>query len=767
MSGQVDPNAETPPLPDNARAVAGQIGYDVTDETDAVAEQDASDYGAIYGDKPRPGLRTRIGAFIGEVSDLFSGEENPQPNKSQENLAAERGRREEFFAEANRIYESYDTASDYGLDTPGFFGGEDVRVDARVVPDEEGNLTTEYVRIPKPGSTYFDRMLNQTGSNIVQQWGGLLTEGKFLEESDLEKSVPDYEQRGMEGLGTLVFTFGLSGAGMAGAGRRVGQASNALGVTRRGSKAYNWSKITGASIGAALSDTVMSTEGDIGAFFRPRMAQEVFKIEDPEKAASVAMFTDGLLVNGALDTLLYVAGKVAGFAGKKVKDTAGLFSPKLVRGEAERQTLLSAVNIIDPELSDLPPNRLASSLKNLATVLDHNASTLIEIGETSAEVSLDTVNTLSRGAEEYIRASRAGKRRGMTDQEWNDYVRTEARDMVERTVSLVRSQEGNSYLRQRQAEMSESARRAMRDEADRLTSSASAADDPLGEATETLVEQQNADIRSATEARDSAAAEADRLRTASGRAVEQDPYVRQLLDSNDPLRFFNDDSQVEELRRILGEDLYQEYDAAWKEVDAAYGRIPNADIDTEKFVSDVNAVVEEANILDSSGARSRQILGRIYRAVQPEESLNDAGELVIEDPEELIARLDGQIGFQDLYKVRKSLSQMIGRTSDEGVKGRLRDLKDSITDGDNGQLAYVRSTGDESAAAAAEEADRLYIDTMSRFQNSEPLKRFSRRAEERRRGDRTATAARTTGTRLWIYAGYPSVCAGRSDGVSV
>jgi len=648
--------------------------------------------------------------------------------------------REEFFAEANKIYESYPTASDYDLGTPGFFGGGDVRVDTRIETDEEGNLVTEYVRVPKPGSNSFTRMADQIGSDVVQQFGGLLTEGKLLAESDLDRSVPDLEQGGMEGLGTLVFSFGLPALGGEKIGRGIGRTSRALRAVQPGSKTYNFSKIAGASIGASMAETVMSTEGDEGLLFRPDTIQEVFKVEDPEEAASLAMFIDGLALNGVADTILYAAGKGLGFIGKKGEGTIGFFSPQFVRDKVQRQTLLSAIKIIDPELSNLPPNRLASSLKNLATVLDANASDIIKIGETSAEVGLDTVNALSRGAEEYIRASRATQRRGMTDQEWDNYVRTEARDMVDRTVGLVRSQEGSSILRQRQAGMSDSVDRAIAEEADRLTSSASTADDPLGEATETLVEQQNANVRSATEARDSAAEEADRLRTASGRAVEQDPYIRQLLDSNDPLRFFNDDSQVEELRRLLGEDLYQEFDTAWKEVDAAYGRIPNADIDTEKFVSDVNAVVEEANIFDSSGGRARQILGRIYRAVQPEESLDDAGELVIEDPKELIARLDGQIGFQDLYKVRQSLSQMIGRTSDEGVKGRLTDLKNSITDGKNGQLAYVRSTGDESAAAAAEEADQLYTDTKNRFQNSEPLRRLSRRFEERRRGDRTATS---------------------------
>jgi len=741
-SGQFDPSTTTE-APEDVSVAGGQISVDVTPQMRAVAEQGLRDYDYYYGDKPRfPGPFNVVGGLIGDASDFFSGEENRQPSGAQERRDAAMQNREEFFATAQQTYESYPTASDVGLDNPALFGGEDVRVDPRIEVDEEGNFSTEYVRVPKPGTTAFTRMADQIGSDILQQYGGLLTEGKFLAESDLERSVPDFEQSGLEGLGTAIFSFGIPALAGERIGRSVGRTSRALRVAQPGSGVYNFSKIAGASIGASLAETVMSTEGDEGTVFTPDMLQETFKLDSPEQAASAAMFLDGLLLNGALDSILYVAGKSAGFISQRAEGTIGFFAPEFVRDKAQRQTLLGAVNIIDPELSNLPPNRLASSLKNLATVLDANASTLIEIGETSAEVSLDTANALSRGAEEYIRASRATKRRGMTDEEWNDYVRTEARDMVDRTIGLVRSQEGSAPLRTQQAAMSDSVDRAIMQEADRLVTTASEADDPLGEAAQRLVDQRNDDIASAAQARDSAAAESDRITANIDTAVERDPLVRQLTSSNDPLRFFNDDTQVEELRRILGEDLYQEFDAAWKEVDAAYKQIPNVGINTEKFVDDVNAVVQEANILDSSGARARQILGQIYRAVQPEASLDDAGEIVIEDPEELVARLDEQIGFQDLYRLRKTLSQMIGRTSDEGVGGRLKDLKDSITDGENGQLAYVRSAGDEAAAQAAEEADRLYRDTMSRFQSSEPLRRFSQLAEQRRRGDRTDTSER-------------------------
>jgi hypothetical protein len=718
---------------------SSRLGRDVTPQMEAVADQSNRDYEYYYGQAPDgPGFGTRLGATVADVADaVIPGEQ--EPNQAQLDRDAARAAQEDFQIRMRAIYDEAPTAADYDIDNPEFTGGDDVRVDVRLETDEDGNVVPRYNRIPAPDSTAFTRIVNQVGSNIFQQTGGLLTEGALLEESELERRVPDFEMDGGEALATDLLSIGLPALGAERLGRGAGAALRLGRLGQAGSRSSQMFTVLGGSIGASLAETVMSTEGQEGLVFGPETIQEVFKVEDPQNAADLAMFVDGLVLNGAFDSVLYVAGRVGGFLAERGRGARGFFDPNFVRDRTQRQAMLGVLTVIDPELAGLPPTRLASSLRNLAVVMDANAETLVRIGGTTEQVALDSVNALSRGAEEYIKASRATLRREMTDDKWQDYVTREARDMTERMIGLARSQEGNSVLRTAQAGMSDSIDRAISTEAGRLLAPTDAVDNPLAEGASNLVGQRAADVAGARQASEGAEASVDAITRLRGTAVANDPLVRSLLSSDDPLRFFNDSAQVERLRGLLGDELFQQYRTAWQSVNDAYAAIPNVEIDTEMFIGDVNRVVRDANLLDASGGQTKRILGEIYRAVQPQAVEDAAGDLVFETADELLARLDGQIGFQDLYRVRQRLSNMIGETSDPAVRTRLTELKNSITDPNSGQLSFVLNSGDEAAADAALAADALYTRTMTRFQNTAPTRQFSDLARERNAGVNTAT----------------------------
>ena len=424
---------------------------------------------------------------------------------------------------------------------------------------------------------------------------------------------------------------------------------------------------------------------------------------------------------------------MAGAARNRSEGLRAFFSPEFVRDHAARQSILSAVKIMDPALEGLSSRELTRNLNELALVMDANASAMIQIGETTGEIALDTVNAMANGAEKYITVTRAGLRRNMTQDQWDEYVRSEGAAMVERTISLTRSENGNAVIQRAAAGMGAEIDRTVTAEADRLLEGTN----PLAESTQALVDLRQVDIDTATSASAAADQTVDALKAARDSAVQDDPFIRELIASEDPIRFFNNSDAVAKLREVLGDDLFKEYRKAWEGVNKAYADIPNVPIDTEAFIDAVNSVVKEANVIDGSGAQARRILGRIYSGVQPR-----AADGVVETAEELLKGIEGKIGFQDLYRARQQISNMIGETSDPAVAQRLKELKSHITDPNTGQLGVVIRNGDTAAADAARSADRLYIDTMSRFQDSAPMRRFSDVASERRAGVNTPTDER-------------------------
>ena len=717
----------------------GEVGYDVTDQVrEAAKESGPRDYEYFYGSGPeRASLSTRVGAIIGDLSDAVTPGEQA-PNQSQMDRDAAREAGDQFLADMEELYNNAPTAGDLGLDVPSVDGGEEVRVQPRLAYDKDGELNIEYVRIPAPDSSSYERVIDQAGRNIYQQLGALVTEGVITGESELEARVPDLEMSGLEALMTDVVTYGTPSIAAERVGRTAGKTVAAATRINAASRAYKTAAVLGGSLSVAFSDAVLSDASQDGMIVKPEFVANTFKIDNPEAAANVAMFMDGMLLNGMFDGILWTGGKAAGMLRDRSSGLRGFFDPAFVKDEVARRSVLGAVKVMDPTLEGLPAKQLTRNLNELAKVMDANAAALIQVGETTGEVALDTVNAMANGAEKYITVTRAHLSRNMTDAEWDEYVRREGAAMVERTIGLARSQQGSSkVLDTARADMAGAVDRTISAEADRLLPTRGEGSEALTEGTQALVDQRAMDIDVATREAGQADETVAALNAARDTAVENDPFIRELISSDDPIRFFNNSGDVEKLREILGDKLFREYSTAWEGVNKAYADIPNVGIDTEAFIDQVNRVVQEANVIDGTGAQAKRILGRIYSGVQP-----GAVDGVVETAEELLERIDGKIGFQDLYRARQQISNMIGEAPNRAVANRLKELKSHITDPETGQLGMVIRNGDQEAADAALAADRLYTDTMSRFQDSAPMRRFSDVASERRAGTNTPTAER-------------------------
>jgi hypothetical protein len=93
-------------------------------------------------------------------------------------------------------------------------------------------------------------------------------------------------------------------------------------------------------------------------------------------------------------------------------------------------------------------------------------------------------------------------------------------------------------------------------------------------------------------------------------------------------------------------------------------------------------------------------------------------------PQQVIDGLTDDIGFQDLYSLKKEIDKLISSTNNRNVAASLVQLRDHITSkavneaGEaTGQLAYVSRNGGDTADIASA-ADNLFIETQSKFQNS-------------------------------------------------
>ena len=72
---------------------------------------------------------------------------------------------------------------------------------------------------------------------------------------------------------------------------------------------------TGATVGASIVETVLSTEGDQGLVFTPDRLKNIFPSASQEQLNDLALLFDGLVLNGTIDGLLGFGSLAAGKVG--------------------------------------------------------------------------------------------------------------------------------------------------------------------------------------------------------------------------------------------------------------------------------------------------------------------------------------------------------------------------------------------------------------------------------------------------------------------
>ena len=735
----VDPNRE----PDGSIDVTKQVKAGVEPTRDAEF---------LYGKAPELSWLTSIKANLG---DLFNPEGLPSASQKERDAYAEE--LEAFDKRAQEIYENsveidLPEAKLLGIDLTGMADDElisDGKVRVYRFLDENDDVKS--VLVPPPGTSAFERIIGQAGRTIWSEMYGLVEREEdgsldvnFLENSDYANAVPDLDQKPGEGLLTDLLVFGVPGVGaekvfrkgadaVSGVVKKVDKVvpDNIVGNAARniGGKVDDAFRYAGGSLGVALTEGVLSQEGDEGMIFDESMVKEIFTGVDDAQAKDLAMVFDGLVVNGIFDTFLGLGAYALRKGSDKFKDAPGLLNEKFVRDKASRAAVLGVITTIDPALKGRNARDVAEASRTLAKVLDANSTTLAQVGQTTADIPVDTVNALAAGAKKYIRVTRQNLENTMKPDEWEKYVEKEANTIVSNTIGVARGSTDNSLIRDKQAEMSDSVSGLFKDEADRVNPDNV---DFNEQTVPGLVEQRNLDLEEIDAEIGAAEAQSATFKAEAGTAVQNDPLIKEMVAEVDPSRFFDDTRYVEELTNLYGKDFVDEYRSAYDAVKSAYEAIPNDPIDMASFKTQLANVFTNAGGLGEVTQDGAPVLAKLKEVfgdkIKPSEgavSLADPQQMVEAlTPQQIIDGLTDDIGFQDLYSLKKELDKLISSTNNRNVASSLIELRNHITSkavneaGEaTGQLAYVSRNGGQ-AAELAKAADDLFIETQSKFQNS-------------------------------------------------
>ena len=724
---------------------------DVTEQVTA-ARNPVKNQDFIYGERPELSYLKQIGAKFGDIV-------NPDdlPNQTQQERDAYLEELAAFDARAEEIYENsveidLPEARLLGVDLTGMTDDElfsDGKV--RVYKFLDENNEVKSVLVPRPGSNMFERIVGQAGRTIFSELYGLVEREEdgsldvnFLEDSEYASAVPDYDQSMGEGLLTDLLVFGVPGVAAEKAGRKVVGAGSELvrkadrvipdnkvgnAIRNVGDKADTTLKYAGGSLAVALTEGVLSQEGDQGLIFDEEMVKKTFTGVDDEQAKDLAMIFDGFVVNGLFDTLLGIAT----VGVRKVKDTfsgaPGLVNKEFVRNKASRAAILGVITAIDPALKGKNSKEVAEAARTLAQVLEDNATALAQVGSTAAEVPVDTVNALAAGARKYITVTRQRLQNSMTPDKWEKYVEKEANAIVSNTIGVTRGATDNSMIRDKQAEMVNSVGDLFDQEAQAINPNDVNFDT---ETVPALVENRNLDLQDIDGEISAAETQASTARAEAGTAVEKDPLIKEMVAEVDPSRFFDDTRYVEQLTNLYGKTFVDEYRAAYDAVKAAYEAIPNDPIDMTAFKTQLANVFNSAGGLGEATQDAAPILAKLKQVfgdkISPPSKPSlmgdprDAASAIT--PQQVIDGLTDEVGFQDLYSLKKEIDKLISSTNNRNVAASLKELRDHITSkavdeaGEaTGQLAYVSRNGGN-AAELAQSADDLFIETQSKFQNS-------------------------------------------------
>ena len=726
----------------------------VTQET-----RDAFTYDNMYGqypdpttgelkDKPDISIFTRLGAMY---YDMFNPEgADLKPSQVERNQYSKD--RADWETATREIYNG---TSFYSEPTSGIRGT--LRTYDRYVPvlDEQGNVTDyryEKVRIPDPtmDESTFNRMMDQAGKNIYQEVGGFLTEGAVLAETELSRNTADFDQAGGEAIGTTILSLAAPGMVLAKPFRYGGKLLKYGKNVGKGGELGVKGTIAAESIGVSLAEAIMSKEGDEGLFIKAPVVKEALPWLDDPQAENVAIFLDGMVVNGMADGLLSIVGSGLGFIGGKLSAGTKLANREALRNAVTDGTMLEIVKYLDPEIAGLNAVDTKLRINALMSVLNNNQTIELALGNAKRTIDNDSTNAIMMGSEAYIRETRAGLKDSMTPEAFEEMVQQKAAEMSSSMIGLFRSQQGNPVVQAGVDKVPEQIGEFIQDTAVDLAGGADNAIDTAAQnVAQEVVRASDQTVSGLTNQIDDVSRQTDEILDAQATVLETNPILQDFITENTGgygLFGTNNSEMRQALTEIVSTEAYGAYKVAMDGVDAAYAALPTAEIDAALLKDKLTEVTRAVNAIDGSGNRAAAVLRDVFEGFEPKrvgtrtDPMPIVGEAteeaVMETTEQAIDRIAKELTFKDLYDLKGRLATVIDSYRDDPtIQRRLIEFRNHITDSETGQMAHVIDTAPQSVAKAYKDADNLYKTAMADFANSEPVRRLTDKFADQRRFD--------------------------------
>ena len=602
---------------------------------------------------------------------------------------------------------------------------------------ENGQVVLDFVRVPNPNDFKLPRAVDQAGLNVaktIHGWG----QGYFnYKDAPINEVIPDYDVGAGEEFASEFISLAAPSI-VIDKTLRTGAVATAAGLgVKTGTKSFR-GMVAGSSVVAqSVAEAAMIDNEDGGVVVKPEAMEKVFGVTDPKVASNLALIMENMMLNGAMDTVLLGIGALAGGAKTVGEGVVGFITPSFVRSVATQEAVLNVFKTIDTSLDNAAPYEIASKMQNLAVHLEHHSEALIRIGDVEGAVPLDTVNAMANSAELYIMATRPG--RLIKDPE---YVRKEAKLILDNTIAYARSLSGTQPIRNAQASTVAGIANVVRESAEGYIPKGK---ETLNDTGQDLLDMRNKNVGEATEKIEGAKENIRVLQDRIDTAVSNDPTMRDLLANEDALSFFDNSETREELRKIVGDEIFKEYKLAWEAVEQSYGSIPNEAIDRGALAEQINELANSYNVAGGVNkgkgisAGGEDALGRLYKAMagsNADPSIKFTGDAPASDAFTFL-----NLGYRDLYKAKQAIADLISRTEDRGVQKQLRAFRHHIMSGaEGGQLKYLIDNDPASPAAKiAKASDILYVEAQNRFRNSEFMKSLTDKFPERVAGDSTYT----------------------------
>jgi len=190
----------------------------------------------------------------------------------------------------------------------------------RWTTDDDGNVVIEErIRVPEPNSSAFG-MMRKEGFNRLYETG--LTLRGFLPGQDgeqLRRENPNYELSGAESLGADAVSVGASAVAGGSLFRTGAGLLKGIDTSTDVGKAV---LAASQSIGATVGEFVAARDGTTGIIIGPESikswAEKTGMGLSDKAAQDVSLAMDGLVVNGSLDVVLGMLGKLGSFGVKTV-----------------------------------------------------------------------------------------------------------------------------------------------------------------------------------------------------------------------------------------------------------------------------------------------------------------------------------------------------------------------------------------------------------------------------------------------------------------